>query len=368
MTRLFLYVHAGGRCEFDGCNDYLLEHHVTKTDGNFAEMAHIFAFSGGGPRAKERKGSDIHALSNLMLLCPKCHKEIDENPAKWTGSVLRRFKRAHEDRVFMLTGTSPDRDTTAVVLRGRVAGKLVTISTAEMQAAVAPRYVSAREACQIDLSQLPDSNDPEYWHQGSKVIRLKMQRCYEYQADAHPLRHVSVFALAPIPLLMVLGACLSDKVPTDLYQRHRDSESWRWKQTGAVVNFATTRLRMGTDAARVALLVAVSGVIAEQDLPTSIDDTYTVYQIAPSTAAPGTGVLQVADSLRAFGSEYRQAIRGIVAAHPGANALDVFPAVPAPVAVAMGRDLLPKRDPVLVVYDFNKSLGGFARTLEINQP
>lgn len=361
QTRLFLYVQAGGRCQFDGCNDYLLEHHVTRTNGNFAEMAHIFAFSSGGPRARKGQGN-VHALSNLMLLCPKCHKEVDEHPDKWTPSVLRRFKRAHEDRVFMLTGTAPDRDTTAVVLRGLVAGKPVTISTAEMQDAVAPRYVSARDACEIDLTAFMDSTDPGYWEQGAKAIRQKVQRCLE-----SPPRHISVFAVASIPLLMVLGESLSDKVPTDLYQRHRDPESWRWKATGQVTTFETQRLRTGSDGTRLALLVAVSGTLAEADLPPEIDLTYSVYRIIPSNAIPGTGVMEVAESLREFRSEYRRALRQLVTAHPQASEVAVFPAVPAPAAVAMGRDLLRKRDPVLAVYDFDKAQGGFKRTLEINK-
>ena len=47
-TTLFLYVKAGGRCQFDGCNEYLIEHHVTETLGNFAEKAHIYAFKEDG--------------------------------------------------------------------------------------------------------------------------------------------------------------------------------------------------------------------------------------------------------------------------------------------------------------------------------
>jgi hypothetical protein len=48
-TSLFLYVQAGGRCEFDNCNKYLLEHGPTATPGNFAEQAHIWAFNEAGP-------------------------------------------------------------------------------------------------------------------------------------------------------------------------------------------------------------------------------------------------------------------------------------------------------------------------------
>ena len=49
-VRLLLFVRAGGRCQFDGCNRYLLEHYPTLREGNFAEIAHIVAFREDGPR------------------------------------------------------------------------------------------------------------------------------------------------------------------------------------------------------------------------------------------------------------------------------------------------------------------------------
>ena len=54
------------------------------------------------------------------------------------------------------------------------------------------------------------------------------------------------------------------------------------------------------------------------------------------------------------------------ARHEGLERIHVFPAVPAPVAVAMGWELLPKRDPAFLVFDFNKKQGGFQPTLEVN--
>jgi hypothetical protein len=52
-TRVLLFTLAGGRCEFDKCNRYLLAHHVTHREGNFADMAHIVAFRPQGPRGSE---------------------------------------------------------------------------------------------------------------------------------------------------------------------------------------------------------------------------------------------------------------------------------------------------------------------------
>ena len=85
MNRLLLFVRAGGRCEFDGCNKDLLKHHVTLKEGNFAEMAHIVAFKPEGPRGKGgRRPAQINDVRNLMLLCPQCHKLIDDHPDDYT--------------------------------------------------------------------------------------------------------------------------------------------------------------------------------------------------------------------------------------------------------------------------------------------
>src|SRR5438445_13057633 len=71
LTQLLLFVRAGGRCEFDGCNKYLLEHHLTLTEGNFAQVAHIVAFKVAGPRGREGpRPEGINDVANLMRLCP----------------------------------------------------------------------------------------------------------------------------------------------------------------------------------------------------------------------------------------------------------------------------------------------------------
>lgn len=364
-TRLFLYVRAGGRCEFDGCNRYLLEHHVTKAEGNFAEMAHIWAFSDGGPRAN-KEATDIHDISNLMLLCPECHKHVDDRPEEFSADVLRSHKKAHEDRVFQLTDTKPDRDTVAVVLRSKIAGKPVTITLAEVQRAIAPRYCSDRCLFDIDLTAFNDDPTEAYWNAASSEIRSRLRSFYDTRFDGKTAHHVSVFGLAPIPLLMVLGSLLSDKVPTTLYQRHRSGENWEWKDEGVEAEFTTEILREGADHKKVALLVSLSGLISLENLPSHVDKTYSVYHVVPTNVKPDRGILDLEASLEAFRTEYQRTMRLLVERHPEIQSVDVFPAVPAPAAVAMGRDLLPKRDPVLVVFDFNKAVGGFVRTLEIN--
>ena len=367
MIRLLLYVRAGGRCEFDGCNTYLLEHHLTNADGNFAEMAHIWAFSPMGPRGMDESRSDqVHALDNLMLLCPVCHKLIDDRPDEYTVAMLREHKKAHEDRVFQLTDTKPDRHTVALVCRGKVAGQTVTVSVPEMQAAAAPRYVLKRDVVDIDLTAYLEPNSEEEWSLPARAIDNELASLYSRRYEAGPINHVSVFALAPIPLLMHLGSRLSNKVPTSLFQRHRDTDDWNWKASNDAVAYHSTIVREGTDPKAVAFVVSLSGRISVSDLPAEVDDRFTVYDLSLSAREPESGFLNTEASLRAYRGEFRRLIRQVTARHSGLEMIHLFPAVPAPVAVAMGMDLFPKRDPALRIYDFRKDAGGFVRTMEIN--
>src|SRR3990172_12077942 len=134
MTRLLLFVRAGGRCEFDGDNKYLLRHSLTLTEGNFAQMAHIVAFSPQGPRGVRRLSvKDLNAVGNLMLLCPECHKLVATHPERYSTKTLRLFKQRHEERIHRLTGTHPDYQTRVVILKSKIGEQAVDISPGELQ-------------------------------------------------------------------------------------------------------------------------------------------------------------------------------------------------------------------------------------------
>ena len=108
-TRMILFVQAGGRCEFNGCNKYLLEHELTTQKCIIAEAAHIVAFSEQGPRGDiDSRPKDIHDVQNLMLLCHDCHELIDKNPDQYSMAILKGYKDAHEDRIRLVTGQGPD--------------------------------------------------------------------------------------------------------------------------------------------------------------------------------------------------------------------------------------------------------------------
>lgn len=366
-SRLILYVRAGGRCEFDGCNRYLLRHTFTRTEGNFAEMAHIYAFRPEGPRGREGfPENKLNDPSNLMLLCGECHKLIDDNPKRYTVKTLKQYKSRHEDRIYRLTGTKPDYQTTVLIFKANIGAQAVDISEAEIQEAIAPRYPDDGQAL-IDLTSIPDGEDTPFWENAARAIKQCTDRLYAPRVGTQPPHHISLFALAPIPLLTCLGSLLSNKIPVDLFQRHRDTENWTWKTTGEPVNYMITTIRRGSDPSRAALFLSLSGTIHPTMLPPAIDDKFSIYEITLVGIDPNPTYLRLRQDLMNFQRIYQQILGMILKNHPSLQEISLFPAVPAPVAVLCGRELLPKVHPALLVYDLTSDKRGFTPTIRVNK-
>ncbi|MDC0709619.1 SAVED domain-containing protein [Stigmatella sp. ncwal1] len=366
-TKLRLAVAAGGRCEFRGCNLFLYEHHITGTGGNFAEAAHIVGFREGGPRGDDPgRPEDIHALENLLLLCPNCHKLIDDRPEEFPRLVLEAHKREHEERIHQLTGLGPHLQTVVVQFKSRIHGQSVEIPLVDVRKAVAPRYPVGRKPYLFDLTVLSDDGD-SFYAAAQEVLRRDVRALYAKGTDVDAVRHISLFALAPIPLLVALGAQLSNKIPVELFQRHRDTQDWVWKTEGTPAQFSIHTLRNGTDPTKVAIVLPLSGPIAAERLPTAIDGQFTVYEISLEGQPSGTDFLRTRNDLIRFEATYRQLLSMIVGAHPSSREIHLFCAVPAPIAIACGHQILPKAQPALIVYDHVAVKGGFVFCLRIDQ-
>lgn len=361
VQRLLLCVRAGGRCEFNGDNKYLFRHSLTLTEGNFSQVAHVVAFSERGPRGRRPSGrvrTEIHDIKNLMLLCSECHKLIDDHPGDYSVRTLRRYKAKHERRIKHLTSLKPGSLTTALVLQGNVAGQRFTLPPEQLHEAVAPRYPKNDDPVLIDLSSITDAGDDAYLTTAIRKIDEELPRLYSDHLDGRRVDHISVFAIASIPVLIYLGSRLSDKVPTDIYQLHRGTENWTWPDRGVPVEYAFRTVREGGTGGDAALLLSLSGPIDPASLPAAIGPTVTVYELRLASATPNPQFLTRRGDLAEFEREYQLALRVIAQNHPGLKLIHLVPAVPAPVAVTCGRALL-RVDPPLLVYDYRRSQGYF---------
>jgi hypothetical protein len=364
---LFLWVHAGGRCEFPGCNKYLLQHSVTRTAGNFGQLAHIVAFNEAGPRGKSRlRPLDINDIANLMLLCPECHVLIDKHPLDYPVTLLREYKRQHEANVYYATGVKRSQKTAIVCLLAPINGQKVSIPMAQIHKAILPMHPLEKPFCHIDLNeQYVIGKEPEFIASARKIIKAQVDD-FKYRSPGERIEHVSVFGLAPIPLLVLLGRRLGSTVPADIFHHHHDKDNWTWKTRGRQITFEHCCVRQGTDPACVALLLNVSGTVSLSMLPADFGEGFSIYEIVPREVAPSTNCIRTREHLECFKQAYEDFLRDLRRTHDRLEAIHLFPAVPPPIAIACGRELMPKVDPVLRVYDFDKTQGGFQFALEVN--
>lgn len=364
LIRLLLFVRAGGRCEFDGCNEDLLMHKVTLTEGNFAQMAHIVAFKTRGPRGQVRdRPEDVNSVKNLMLLCPQCHKLIDDHPADYSRYSLEQYKVQHERRIRYVTSLGPDRKTSVILLKSLIGGQVVQLPFSQIIEATAPRYPTTPEPTEIDLSAISDTI-PGFFDVARQQIAERVRLFFQPGSEGSKAQHISVFALAPIPLLVAFGAELSNKVPVGLYQRHRDLENWAWKQKGTPVEYSVLQRKKG-DADKVALVLSLSGSIPIDALPAEVQEHSTIYEITLEGREPAPTFLAIQQDVENFRIVYQEALGLILKNHGLIKAVDLYPAIPAPIAILCGRELLPKVHPRLRVYDYNKKGNGFIYALEV---
>lgn len=91
-VRLQLFTYSSNQCAFPDCEAPVFEEAT-----NVGEVCHIHANNPGGPRYDETMSAEErNAIENLVLLCRKHHKIVDDNPDKYDADWLRSIKARHE--------------------------------------------------------------------------------------------------------------------------------------------------------------------------------------------------------------------------------------------------------------------------------
>lgn len=365
-VQLKLWVRAGGRCEFYGCNEYLLKDRLTLKETNYSNIAHIVSWQTTGPRGDDSLPiKERNKFENLMLACTKHHNLIDskEHVHAYPKDKLLQFKRWHEDRIDKICSSTPECQTNVIRFKAKVGDEIVKISDPEVIDAIFPSHPT-EGGIEIDLTGLPGDGDTFHWDTMKKGISDKINALYSLGFSNSIIDHLSVFAIGPIPLLIHLGYSIGNKTTVHLYQRHRDTQCWKWKEKGDELLYAINKLSKGEDSQEAALVLSLSGKIRKESLPEEIIKKLPIYEI--SLDVPNPGFLQTKDDLERFREKYQKILAMIIAENKNIKKIHLFPAVPAPIAILCGRELLHKAHPALAVYDYSKKKGGFNFTLEVN--
>lgn len=361
-----LWVSAGGHCEFNCCNKPLDRNVLTQQELFLAQHAHIIGDSVHGPRGDPELSKKLaHDVSNLMLVCRDCHWTIDQLPDDYPVELLRRMKRRHEDRFQRLYALDGTKESLPVVLRHSIKQLHVPHFTdKDVQTAILTNsdfcHAPSEHIVQLDYrSRAAREGDPAYWLELITQMRDDYNRQMQLFSQAGHPEHLSVFAFAPMSLNMQLGALIGNKVEASVFQWERTAESWKFRTERALelqsISFDAVDPAGGRD---LAMAVCLSGEARRDDIAAVLPGVPVARFGVPS---PTPALVEDADDIRHFRSAFTAFMAQV--RNAGYRRMHVFPSMPLSLAVEFGRQLLPKADPTIGVWDFQD--GRFVPTLQL---
>ena len=281
--RLKVWVRSGGHCNI--CHRYLLESGINFEYVRLGELAHIVAQSDSerAPRGTAGLPSEERDLAeNLMLACAHCHSDIDKEPQAYRldADWLRELKNRHETRIRAATELAARETTVVLRLVGRIRGAPTEVSALAAVDAVnslqdrnpVMRLDPNRRGPEIDLRSLPGEEDPidsGYYRTACERIDQILTERVDPAVERGEIPHLSVFGLARLPLLVYFGSRLDDAISTEIFQRHRSTELWRWSSDADDLRFRYRPQAVPCDdhPTEAVLVVNVSGTVSTCDVP-----------------------------------------------------------------------------------------------------
>lgn len=361
-----LWVKSGGRCQYRGCNKKLLEDSLTKRGLNTSYIAHIVASSPKGARGDQKKSKELQIdYSNLMLLCDECHRRIDRAQAKeHSVELLRNMKREHERRIDFLTSLQPEKRSNIVIYGANIGIQDSPLTFQNCAQAILPQnFPAENSAIELGLknSSLYD-NEKLYWE--TEVTNLERQ----FHEKIKPLKihgqvkHFSLFALAPQPLLIKLGTLFADISEVKVFQKHREPSTWEWQTDTGFDDFILKQPKHYREIP--VLIISLSGIVTEDRVKKKFDKNISIWNLTHNE--PNNNFLKSELILSKFRSISRKMFNVIKEKHGQNSTLHVFPAMPVSAAFEFGRVWMPKVDLKMIIYDQNKKNDGFMEAITIN--
>lgn len=365
-VRYLLWGRSAGRCQFNGCNKPVWKNPVTQEEVNIAQAAHIYAFSEDGPRGNEGiEDEDLNSLKNLLLTCHACHKTIDTGgkDLRYSVELLQKWKADHESRIERVTGIDPDHHS-HIVLFGRGIGDVQSpLRYDRAAAAMFPmHYPAANKAIELGtgISERTE-RDEEFWRLELADLEKRFGRLLLEPLTDGEISHLSVFALAPMPMLIRLGTLITDIRDVEVYQLHRDPKGWKWPSEEKTIAIKLQKPESTTGAP--ALVIALSATISDERIHRVLGEDASIWRVTIPT--PTQECIRSRADLNAFYLETLKAMDAIKAAHGETSPLSIFPAAPVSTMVQLGLARQPKADLDWIIYDEVKELGGFVKAIGI---
>jgi len=366
-TERVLWARSAVRCEFSGCNRILYQSPITKESVNISEKAHIYSISEDGPRGWgpliTNKGN-LNNASNLLLVCHDCHKTIDQDKdgRRYSADLLTEWKRQHEQRVAIVTGIRPNKKSHVILYGANIGEQNSPLQVEAAVEAMFPEWYPAEDrTVNLSMSSRHEDQTKIFWKTESDHLRRAFNRDIRPRIEEADPCHFSLFSLAPQPLLILLGTFLTDKVPVEVYQLHREPQTWKWQSHPEGFYFKVNQPEnVKHDPV---LIISLSDRINPDRITSIFTENISIWEL--TIADCHNDFLRSQAQLSMFRETTRRLMVSIKEVHGQNHPLRIFPAMPVACAVEFGRVRMPKADMPWIIYDQNNKVGSFIASISI---
>jgi len=298
-------------------------------------------------------------------MCDEHHRLIDKVDVEGHPvNRLRKMKAVHERRIEIMTGIDANKQSHVLLYGANVGEHASPVSYEKAKEAMAPEWCPADTApivLGMANSAFRDGSE-EFWGIETAQLRRKLAQEVRPRLDSGGIHHLSVFAFAPQPLLMLLGYLLSDIPAAEVYQLHREPQDWKWQGDPDDWDYIVQRPDDDVTG-EPALVLALSATITDDRIVAVLGENTPIWRV--TVPEPHNDFLKSRKQLRQFREAIRPLMDEIKGRHGEEALLHVFPAAPVAIAVEMGRAIMPKADLRLSVYDQNRNQDGFVHALDL---
>lgn len=199
----------------------------------------------------------------------------------------------------------------------------------------------------IQMESERNERNPQYWRTESENLKHQVLRKLVPTMQVSKIMHISLFALAPMPLLVLLGTLLNEKFSVEVYQLHREPKNWnRLNEQGqryTVVKPETTSINK-----QPVLVFSLSDTIIGR-IKELYNDNANIWEV--TVPNPNMDMMRSREQQ----IEFREVVRELLSEISRASncpEINVHMAMLIACTVELGRVWMPKAHKPLALYDY----------------
>lgn len=233
----------------------------------------------------------------------------------------------------------------------------IPILSYEMAKDALPSDYEPADGSPIRIQIDNDRKDSHFWELECNALCKAINAKVLPFMQATSLQHFSIFALAPMPLLVKLGTLLNEKFSVEVYQKHRQPDNWN-RLEEVIQPFHL--LEPSDKTKQPVLVLSLSDTILER-IQSLYGDKASIWELTVEN--PNMDMMRTKAQQEKFCSIMRELLSKM-SKNPDFDTINVHMAIPVAGAVELGRVWMPKAHKSLRLFDYDNGIENETITIQ----